>query len=105
MADQDHDDDAGAAFDRAAARAARQEEAVDGPDRLAWLNQRRYRTAVGRFVLVVFLLPAHIVAVRAVTGLLIAHLVLVAVLASQVARTWLARRDASPLPPFGGRRD
>ncbi len=29
---------------------------------------------------------------------LIAHLVLIAVLASQVAKRWLARNDAAPLP-------
>ena len=91
------DDDAGAAFDRAAARAARREGITDGPGSVRWVNQRRYRAAVGRFVLVLFLLPAHIVAIREVTGWLIAHLVLIAVLASQVAKSWLTRRE-DPLP-------
>ena len=94
----DDESDAGAAFDRAAARAARREETADRPDRLKRINEHRYRAAVGRFVLVVFLLPAHIVAVPAVTPWLIAHLVLIALLASQVATRWLARRE-DPIPP------
>ena len=98
--DDGDDDDAGVAFDRAAARAARREEIADGADREKRNNERRYRSAVGRFVLVVFLLPADIVAVRAVTPLLIAHLVLIAIMASQVATRWLARRESSsPRPP------
>lgn len=87
------DDDAGEAFDRAAARAARREETAHGPDRIKWLSEHRFRAATARFVLVVFLLPAHIVAARAVTVWLIAHLVLIAILASQVAKRWLERRD------------
>lgn len=91
------DDNAGAAFDRAAARAARREEA--GATRgFRWINEHRYRTAVGRLVLVVVLLVPHVVAVRAVTVWLIAHLVVIAILTSQVAKRWLARSDTGPLP-------
>ena len=85
--------DAGEAFDRAAARLARREEAPGGADLFRWNNERRYRAAIGRFVLVLFLLPAHIVAVRAVTIWMVAHLVLLAILASKVVTRWLARRD------------
>lgn len=93
----DDDGDAGSAFDRAAARATRREAAGTG-GRLRWINEHRYRAAVGRFVLVAGLLAAHLVAARAVTGWLIAHLVLLAILASQVARRRLARNDSTPLP-------
>lgn len=93
--DNADDDEAGAAFDRAAARAAKREEAAERPDRLKRSNEHRYRAAVGRFVLVVFLLPANVVAFREVTPWLIAHLVLIAILASQVATRWLARRESS----------
>jgi Flp pilus assembly protein TadB len=93
----DESDDAGAAFDRAAARAARREDAgvANG---FQWINEHRYRVAVGRLVLLVVLLAAHVVAVRAVTAWLIAHLVVIAVLTSHVARRRLARQDAGPLP-------
>ena len=92
----DDDSDAGAAFDRAAARAARREAAI--PSGFRWINEHRYRQAVGRLVLAVFLLAAHIVAVRAVTVWLVAHLVLIALLATHVAKRWLARNDTTPLP-------
>lgn len=95
------DEDAGAAFDRAAARAARR-EAVAQAGSFRWIAERRYRAAVRRLVLVVFLLPAHVVAVRQVTGLLVVHLVVIAVLASQVASRWLGRHDdraPHPVPP------
>lgn len=86
------DEDAGAAFDRAAARAARRE--VDArAGGLKWIAERRYRAAISRLVLVVFLLPAHVVAVREVTAWLVVHLVVIAVLASQVASRWLSRHD------------
>jgi hypothetical protein len=91
------DNDAGAAFDRAAAHAARREEAGNTKG-FRWINEHRYRAAVGRLVLVVVLLAAHVVAVQAVTVWLIAHLVLIAILASQVAKRWLARGDTGPLP-------
>ena len=87
------DDDAGAAFERAAARAARLEDLKNGPDGITWVHGHRYRAAVGRFVLVLFLLPAHIVAARGVTGWLIAHLVVLAILATQVVKRWMTRRD------------
>ena len=89
---KDDDDDAGAAFDRAAARAARREAAAStGAHR--WAAERRYRGAVARFVFALFLLPAHVVAAREVTGWLVVHLVVIAVLASQVASRWLGRHD------------
>jgi len=93
----DDEGDPGEAFDRAAARAARREEAGISTGFL-WINEHRFRASVTRLVFVVFLLAAHIVAVRAVTWWLIAHLVLIAVLASQVAKRWLTRNDATPLP-------
>jgi len=93
----DEDGDPGEAFDRAAARASRREEAKTSTG-FQWINERRFRGSVARLVLVAFLLAAHIVAVRAVTGWLIAHLVVIAVLASQVAKRWMARNDATPLP-------
>ena len=91
------DNDAGAAFDRAAACAARREEAgvTNG---FRWINEHRYRAAVGRLVLAVVLLVPHVVAVRAVTAWLIVHLILIAILASQVAKRWFARNDTGPLP-------
>ena len=93
----DDDSDAGAALDRAAARAARRQEAGI-PDGFRWINEHRYRQAVGRLVLVAFLLAPHIVAVRAVTVWLILHLVLIAILARQAAKRWLSRNDTTPLP-------
>lgn len=89
--------DAGAAFDRAAARAARREEDGD-TNGFRWINEHRYRSALSRLVLVVVLLAPHVLAVRAVTAWLIAHLVVIAILASQVAKRWLARSDTGPLP-------
>ncbi|MCA1704317.1 MAG: hypothetical protein LC808_14080 [Actinobacteria bacterium] len=95
----DDDGDPGEAFDRAAARASRRDEArTSAGFGFQWINERRFRGSVTRLIFVVFLLAAHIVAVRAVTGWLIAHLVVIAVLASQVAKRWLARNDARPLP-------
>lgn len=93
----DDEGDPGEAFDRAAARAERNGAAGTSSGFLL-INQRRFRASVTRLVFVVFLLAAHIVAVRAVTWWLIAHLVVIAVLASQVAKRWLARNDATPIP-------
>lgn len=87
-----NDEDAGMAFDRAAARAARQ-ESVATTGGFRWIAERRYRAALGRLLLVVFLLPAHVVAERQVTGWLVAHLAVIAVLASQLVTRWLARHD------------
>ena len=91
------DGDPGEAFDSAAARASRRDDARTYAG-FQWINQRRFRGSVARLVFVVLLLAPHIVAIRTVTGWLIAHLVLIAVLASQVAKRWLARNDATPLP-------
>ncbi len=49
-------------------------------------------------MLVIFLLAAHIVAVRAATAWVVAHLVLIAILARDVAKRRLARNDTGPLP-------
>ena len=86
------DDDVGDGSTRAAARTGRYEDIADGLDSAFGRDQHRYQAAVGRLVLVVLLLPAHIVAVQAATPWLAAHLVLVAILASQATKRWLAHR-------------
>lgn len=77
------DDDPGEAFDRAAARLSM---VPVGP-----FASRRNRVArtVRRFALVLFLVPAHVVATRRVTGLLVVHLVLLAIVGTQVVAAWM----------------
>lgn len=99
---RDHDDDAGEAFDRAAARAAKGAELFGSPGVYSWHRGRRYRGSVTRLALVVFLLPAHIVAAGRVTGWLVAHLVLVAILASRVVSIRMRSNERIAAgPPWG----
>lgn len=83
----DEDDDPGEAFDRAAARLS-----WIGADNSARRSTKRLSRAVGRAALVLFLLPAHLIASRQVTGFLIAHLVLLALLATKAVTAWLDSR-------------
>lgn len=89
------DDDPGEAFDRAADRFARIGDSAQRLGPAGYWDRRstkRLSRAVGRAVLVLLLLPAHLVASRQVTGLLITHLVLLAVLATKAVTAWLDSR-------------
>ncbi len=84
------DDDPGEAFDRAAARASRV------PTMPFDYRANRLAKTARRFALVLLLVPAHVVATRRVTGLLVAHLVLLAIVGSQVVGAWVAAKRRAP---------
>lgn len=89
------DDDPGEAFDRAAARGERAGQAgvhhAFGPDRSSWRRRHRLRS-LRRATFVLLLLPAHIVATGQVSGLLVAHLVVLAIVGTQAVTAWLESR-------------
>ena len=84
------DDDPGEAFDRAAARVAM------APTMPFDYRGNRLTRTTRRFALVLLLVPAHVVATRRVTGLLVAHLVLLAIVGSQVVGAWVAAKRRAP---------